>query len=54
MLREQFDSGQGIEECVLVCPVQDWIAFCQFLIGYEMLCACERPLRADCVEEVGE
>ena len=36
MLREQFNSGQGIEECVLVCPVQDWIAFCQFLIGYEM------------------
>jgi hypothetical protein len=54
MLREQFDSGQGIEECVLVLPSARLDRFLPIPYRLRNACACERPLRADCVEEVGE
>ena len=30
---------------LMISSMQDWIAFYQFLIGYELVCACEHPLR---------
>jgi hypothetical protein len=30
---------------LMIFSVQDWIASCQFPIGYDLLCACERPVR---------